>query len=409
MEESNASKAGNSRALWWALVGFGIGCLAVIAATGVALAQRNLPFSLMSVLQVHYTNPLLWIIDLSPILLAYTGWREGSLSPLRQKARQDLNRAARDINALNAALVKKHQEIIEDEKQHATEFKHLEESLELLQKRSQEVDKAIGRAKRQWEATFDSVQDAILITDSNQTVMRCNGAASKIFQLTYNQIIGKPVASLIRPDKTNAETIVLLPHKKQMQIAGLTGWYEVSSFPLEIDQDWAGNIYFLRDITEIKQNQLSLQLQKGYYESLLKISPIATVTLKMDHKVVECNPAFEELFGYSPRELVGKDLDSLILPNALFAEGKSYTRKVIQGHPVHALTHRKSKSGELIEVELFGIPLITHERQIGILALYYDIRGLAQSTSELQEERGIVTSDTQFNVHTWGTTLLEDG
>jgi len=408
MEESNTGKAGNVRGTVWGLVGFGSGCLAVIIATGVALAQDDLPFSLMSILRVQYTNPLLWIINLSPFLLAYTGWREGSLSPMRQKTNQDINRWAQEVKSLNAALDKKRQEIQDCEDQHAVEFKHLEESLELLQKRGQEIEKAIGRAKRQWEATFDSVQDAIFITNSNQAVMRCNSAATKMFRMTYNQIIGKPVGSLIRPDKTNADTIVLLPHKKQMQIAGLAGWYEVSSYPLEIDQDWAGNIYFLRDITEVKQNLLSLQLQKGYYESLLKSSPAPAVILKMDQKVVECNPAFEALFGYSLRELVGKDLDHLILPEALVTEGKGFTRRVLQGNPVHALTHRKNKFGELIEVELFGVPLTTRERQIGILALYHDLRGLVPSMPATDEERAIVTTPTHVNVHTWGTTLLED-
>jgi len=407
MEESNTGKEGNVRGTVWGLVGFGLGCLAVIAATGVALALDNLPFSLRSILRVQYTNPLLWIINLSPLILAYTGWREGSLNPMRQKARQDAHRWEQEVSGLNAALEKKRQEFLDCEAQHAIEFKHLEESLDLLQKRGQEIEKAIGRAKRQWEATFDSVQDAIFITNSNQAVMRCNSVAAKMFQMTYNQIIGKPVSSLIRPDKSNADTIVLLPHKKQMQIAGLPGWYEVSSFPLEIDQEWAGNIYFLRDITEIKQNLLSLQLQKGYYELLLKSSPVAAVTLKMDHKVVECNPAFEALFGYSLREVVGKDLDNLILPEALIAEGKGFTHKVVQGNPVHALTHRKSKFGELIEVELFGAPLITRERQIGILALYHDVRGLVQSMPE-SEERAIVPSATHVDVHSWGTAMLED-
>jgi PAS domain S-box-containing protein len=128
----------------------------------------------------------------------------------------------------------------------------------------------------------------------------------------------------------------------------------------------------------------------------------------MDQKVVECNPAFEELFGYSLREVVGRDLDHLILPEALLAEGKGFTRRVIQGNPVHALTHRKNKFGELIEVELFGVPLITRERQIGILALYHDVRGLVQSTPAPIDERAIVPTPTHVNVHTWGTTMLED-
>ena len=43
---------------------------------------------------------------------------------------------------------------------------------------------------------------------------------------------------------------------------------------------------------------------------------------------------------------------------------------------VHAITRRKVKDGSLVDVEVFGIPVILGGKQVGILAMYHDVSEL---------------------------------
>jgi PAS domain S-box-containing protein len=53
-------------------------------------------------------------------------------------------------------------------------------------------------------------------------------------------------------------------------------------------------------------------VQGPLHEALLRLTPVATVTLDRDATVTSWNPAAEELFGYSCEEAVGRRLDELV-------------------------------------------------------------------------------------------------
>ena len=54
------------------------------------------------------------------------------------------------------------------------------------------LDERILAGKREWERTFDSVPDAVLIFDDQSRVHRANRAASEILGLPFAKLIGEP-------------------------------------------------------------------------------------------------------------------------------------------------------------------------------------------------------------------------
>ena len=50
----------------------------------------------------------------------------------------------------------------------------------------------------------------------------------------------------------------------------------------------------------------------AYLRALIENSPIAIVVLDGQYRYTMCNPAFEKLFQYTPKELSSADLDDLI-------------------------------------------------------------------------------------------------
>jgi PAS domain S-box-containing protein len=374
---------------WFAVLGFVLGLLGVIVATVIGVLMAGLPITLNNLVRTNLTNPLLWLFDTTPfvlaVLLGFAGGRQNKLVQLQYYNRATTHRHSAEIEHLSSQLAdseKARQGLELSLQQQSNEYQQLQSSMDDLGQKSQEIETVISRGKKQWEATFDSVQDMIVLVALDGTIARCNRATSEKFNLDYSQIIGKPFRELVHEERIAGETGPLPSRQPETRITGLEGWYEISSSPLDLEVDQPGKIYVVRDVTERKQAALNLQFQKQYYESLVKNSPIAIVTLKMDHTVVECNPAFEKLFGYQASEVLGKELDSFISPTELVEETRKYTETVGQGEMVHEFTRRKRKDGMYVDVELFGIPVIVRSRQIGVLALYHDISDLVRAREE---------------------------
>jgi PAS domain S-box-containing protein len=125
------------------------------------------------------------------------------------------------------------------------------------------------------------------------------------------------------------------------------------------------------------------QRQRQYFGELVRNSPVAIVTLDAQHRVTECNPAFERLFGYPQPEAVGRNLDELIAPEATREEAEQYTRDALD-RPVHGIGHRRRKDGTMVDVEILGVPVIVEGERVGILGLYHDITELLRARREAE-------------------------
>ncbi|MGH9861995.1 MAG: PAS domain S-box protein [Candidatus Acidiferrales bacterium] len=146
---------------------------------------------------------------------------------------------------------------------------------------------------------------------------------------------------------------------------------------VRVVQDEEGKVQQLRglmvDITERKQAEKELEERSTYLRALIENSPIAIVVLDAQHRIQMANPAFERLFLYSQGETIGRPLDELIAPPGKTTEAAGYTRQVLAGESVYAVTRRRRKDGSLIDVEVHGVPLLVEGKLIGVYALYRDI------------------------------------
>lgn len=340
---------------WFAVIGFILGLAFVALATLIALFGLGEPVTLENILQIHLnTGPLFWLIDsvpfLAALLMGFIGNRQNNLIKTRYQVGKAIHHRDTEIRHLNTVLAK------QDEAH-------------------QQFDEVIGRGKRDWETTFDAVEDMIIITDVSGGILRCNRATSHTFRTNFDKIIGQPIDELFFGN--DAEGTTRLPtQKSELRFPKLEGWYEITSSGTKLEEDRAATIYLIRNITDRKQASLDLSRQKEFYESLVRNSPFAIVTLSLDQRIVASNPAFERIFGYGQQEVIGHDIDQLIAPQDLLDESSNLTESVLAGEVVHKVTRRQRKDATQVDVEVYGIPVVLWGKQIGILALYHDISQL---------------------------------
>jgi len=358
-------------AFWFAIIGFFLGLAFVALATLIALFSIGEQVNIDNILQLHIYQPLFWLIDsvpfLAALLMSFIGNRQNNLVKTRYQVGRAIQHRDAEIRHLNTVLAK------QDEAH-------------------QQFDEVIGRGKRDWETTFDAVEDMIIITDVSGKVLRCNRATSHTFRTNFEKIIGQPVDALFFGE--NAEGAPRLPAQKtEMRFPLLDGWYEISSSATKLEKERAATIYLVRNITDRKQASLDLSRQKEFYESLVRNSPFAIVTLSLEQRIVSSNPAFERIFGYGQQEVIGHDIDQLIAPEDLIDESRNLTDSVLEGEVVHEVTHRQHKDGTQVDVEVYGIPVVLWGKQIGILALYHDI-------TQLIHIEPAVAAETMFDEYT---------
>ncbi|HSG82479.1 MAG TPA: GAF domain-containing protein [Gemmatimonadota bacterium] len=133
--------------------------------------------------------------------------------------------------------------------------------------------------------------------------------------------------------------------------------------------------------------------QKQYFEELVRNSPVAIVTVDANHDVMSCNPAFESMYGYVQDEVLGRNLDDLITTEETRRQAVAYTEQALSSRPVKVIGQRRRKDGELIDVEVLGVPVIVDGSRVGLMALYHDISELLRARREAESAN---TAKSQF-------------
>jgi len=111
----------------------------------------------------------------------------------------------------------------------------------------------------------------------------------------------------------------------------------------------------------------------AYLTALFEHSPIAIVLLDSQHRYTLCNCAFEKLFQYSRNELSKSDLDELIAGPEMAEDAARLTYLVLQGTKVHKVAQRRRRDGMMVDVEIYGIPLMVEGELVGVYGLYQDV------------------------------------
>lgn len=122
-----------------------------------------------------------------------------------------------------------------------------------LERRVRERTGQIARAKREWEVTFDAIQDAIFLLEGD-VVRRANLAFARLVGRPIREVIGRRLSELFE-GVPGAKSIALADARGEVTLAGRT--YEVSSFQLE--EGAADTVVAWRDVTDARAMQQSLQ------------------------------------------------------------------------------------------------------------------------------------------------------
>ncbi len=129
----------------------------------------------------------------------------------------------------------------------------------------------------------------------------------------------------------------------------------------------------VRDVTDRMKAEEHLNVQQRYFEALFHTTTSAIVSLDLQLRVVKVNQMFEKLFGYSLKEIKGKHLTALVVPEKAREESDRNFAKIAHGEEIAYDTKRKRKDGTLVDVEMTGTAILIQGVAAGYFVLYKDI------------------------------------
>jgi len=355
------SFTGLSPTFKFTLVGALIGTIFLIFGTILQTFMDQVPFSLEAMLDAQQSHPLLWIIDTAPLFLGlafgFNGSREERLIRLNSNLEQSIAERTTELVRANQEL----QREVDDRRQ---------------------TERLISHAKKEWETTFDAVTDPIFLVDDQDRIVRCNLAAAKRFGLAYHELLGQPLTVMLFGCDESAAGWNMQNGERTFPC--LRGYYDVSIYPMEMEGMAARKLHILHDLTARKQAESEVLRQKQFFEALVLNSPAAIIVLDNNEKIQSCNPAFEQLYGYTSQEVVGKAIDTLITTPETFDEAAAFTKQAMTGQ-VHGISKRRRKDGSPVDVEIFGVPVVVEGERVGALGIYHDISDLMRARREAEE------------------------
>ena len=138
---------------------------------------------------------------------------------------------------------------------------------------------------------------------------------------------------------------------------------------------------FITDITEQKLAEETVHKSQQEFASLFDNSPQALAYLDPESNIININPRFTELFGYTLEEVKGRNIDDgMIHPPDKMEEAKELTNKSLKGY-FYCETVRKKKDGTLFPVAISGSQVIIDGQLKGLIGTFKDI------TERRQNER----------------------
>jgi len=263
---------------------------------------------------------------------------------------------------------------------------------------------------------LEALPDAIVAVDHDGTIVQINSQTQALFGYTRDELIGQKVETLV-PESYRSqhhrhrENFVEAPKTRRMGAEldlygrrrnGSQFPVEISLSPLSTDKGMFV-LSAIRDISDRKRiaeelrranEELHLRTteQLGEYRarlaSIIDSSEDAIIGKDLDGTITTWNRGAEHIYGYTPEEVVGKNI-SLLAPSDRPDEIPEILRQIARGESIeHYESVRATKDGRQLNVSISVSPLRdANGNVVGASAIARDITAQKKAEGQLHQSQ----------------------
>jgi len=273
-------------------------------------------------------------------------------------------------------------------------------------------------------AIVESSDDAIIGMTLEGLIISWNAAATRIFGHEPSDAVGQHIAALIPPEFRDEEQRFLdkVRHGERVEHFETTratkdGRRIRVSLSLSPVRDATGLVIAASEIARDIEAQKRAERATAQLAAIVESSEDAVVSKTLEGIVQSWNTGAQRIFGYTPEEMIGKPITTIIPPEHL-SEESMIIQRIRSGQPVESFdTTRIAKDGRRIPVSLTVSPIRNARGEvIGASKIARDItqrkraeRELVESRRRLASEAAALTRLSEASTRLWQSRSLATG
>ncbi len=248
-----------------------------------------------------------------------------------------------------------------------------------------QAEQALRRSEENLHALLDAILESVLLIESDGTVIATNQTTAGRLRTTVEELIGRNVFEVLPPDVADSRR----KFSDQVIASGRPVWFEDSRLgrfiinsiaPIFDSKEQVSRLaIFGFDITERRQAEDSLRQSELRYRQLIEQASDGIFITSPDLHVIEVNTRGCDLLGYSPEELLQKNVTEIIAPGELPSALPEF-EELCQGKVVTVEQHLIRQDGSCVPVEISARLL----PDAGFMGLVRDITERKQAEQELR-------------------------
>ncbi|HEY9895513.1 MAG TPA: response regulator [Candidatus Sericytochromatia bacterium] len=165
---------------------------------------------------------------------------------------------------------------------------------------------------RDWQTTFDAINDGVCLVDPDGKVIRCNQAMSQLFGKPFNEILGCVHHELMHAvlglgDGACFHRAQATHQRQVLELQAKGRWFAKTMDPvLDGQGTFTGAVFILADITDRKQAEAALQESEALKQRILESSKDCIKVLTLDGRIHYLNKGALQLLEVdNPTSLLG--------------------------------------------------------------------------------------------------------
>jgi PAS domain S-box-containing protein len=199
----------------------------------------------------------------------------------------------------------------------------------------------LREAKQEWERTFDTVPDLILILDNKHRVARANRTTANRLGMSLEEMVGQPCFKIIHdqdsPIPSCPHSLLLADGKEhfaEVVEERVGAVFEVSVSPLRDSRGGLlGCVHVARDITARRRAEQALKESEERYRLLVEHANDLVYRTDANGIFTFVNTAILSITGYSEEEVIGSHYLEFIQPEDRRETETFYGKQFVKSIP----------------------------------------------------------------------------
>src|SRR4051812_12005377 len=228
-------------------------------------------------------------------------------------------------------------------------------------------EEALAASADQYRAIFNAAADSLVLRNAQFQVVDVNPAYEAMSGRQREDVIGRDVLTM-SPQALNehvrglheralaGERVMFESHARRKD----GGRFHIETRGVPIGHRGEPHVLYIgRDITERRRAEEALRASEEQYRAVFNATADALVLRDAEFRIVDVNPAYVSMSGYTREEVLGRNHLVAARPETE-AQIRELHARALAGEAVMLEATRVTKQGQAREVELRGVPILFH-------------------------------------------------